>query len=48
MYKLLDKYWDQFLYMIDHSQPQHWIMVLAGVILVGYLLLKSMGSKPHY
>jgi len=44
----IEKYWYDLLYIIDHSEPQHWVMVLAGVIVVGYACMKSIGARSHY
>jgi hypothetical protein len=44
----MDKYVYEVLYVIDHMEPQHWLMVLAGVIAVGYLCMKGIGSRSHY
>ena len=39
----VERYWNNFLLYIDHMQPSDWILVLAGVIVVGFVFLKSMG-----
>jgi len=39
---------DQIICFIDNMEPQHWLYALAGVLLVGYLCLKSLGTKLHY
>jgi hypothetical protein len=38
----------QVVDFIEQMEPQHWVYVLAAVILVGYLCLKSVGNRLHY
>jgi len=44
----MEKAVDEVLYFIDNMEPQHWLYVLAGALLVGYLCMKSLGTKLHY
>ncbi len=44
----MDRYVDLVLNYINHMEPQHWIIALAAVILVGFLCLRSMGARSHY
>ena len=44
----MDKLLDEVLLFVNHMQPQHWILVLAGVIVVGFVCMKGMGSRSHY
>ncbi len=39
---------DEVLTFIDQMAPQHWIIVLAVAIGLGFLCLKSIGSRPTY
>jgi hypothetical protein len=44
----MEKFAYQVLDFIERMEPQHWVYVLAGVILIGYLCLKSVGQRSHY
>ena len=44
----MDRFVDEVLYFIDNMEPRHWVLVLGGVIVVGYMCMKSMGTKLHY
>jgi hypothetical protein len=44
----MDRIANEVLSFIDQMEPQHWVYVLAGVILIGYLCLKTMGTKLHF
>jgi hypothetical protein len=44
----MERIFDEVLYFIDNMEPRDWVLVLGGVILIGYLCLKSIGSKLHY
>ena len=39
---------DEVLSLVNHMEPQHWVFVLAGVIVVGVVCMKGMGSRSHY
>jgi hypothetical protein len=39
---------DEVLSFINQMEPQHWLFVLAGVIVVGVVCLKGMGARSHY
>lgn len=39
---------NEVLYFVERMQPQHWLIALAGVIVVGLVCLKGMGSRSHY
>jgi hypothetical protein len=36
-----------FLYWIDTLQPHHWVMILAGVIIVGAICMKGAANRSH-
>lgn len=44
----MERFFDHVLLFINRMEPQHWIFVLAGVILVGFACLKGMGTRSHY
>jgi len=44
----MQKYVNELLWIIDHMEPHHWVLVLGGVIVVGLVCLKSMSAKSHY
>ena len=38
----------EFLHCIDRMTPQAWLIVLAGVILVGIVCMRGFGSRSGY
>ncbi len=44
----MEKIADEVLSFINHMEPRHWVLVLAGVILFGVICMKSVGSRSHY
>ena len=39
---------DEVLSFVNEMTPQHWLFALAGVIVVGFVCMKGMGSRSHY
>jgi len=39
---------DEALSLINQMEPQHWLFVLVGVIVVGFACMKGVGSRMHY
>ena len=35
----------EVLWWINHLQPHEWVMLLAGVIVVGAICMKGIGGK---
>jgi len=33
---------------VGHLGPQGWLLVLAGVIIVGVICMRGFGSRSHY
>jgi hypothetical protein len=33
---------------LDHMTIQHWLYLLAGVIVVGFMTLRGIGSRSQY
>ena len=46
--RIMEKIANEVLSFINHMEPQHWLFVLAGVIVVGFVCMKGMGSRSHY
>jgi hypothetical protein len=44
----MEKIVNQVLSGINHMEPQHWLFVLAGMVVLGLLCMKGMGSRSHY
>jgi hypothetical protein len=44
----MEKITSEVLSFVEHMEPQHWLFVLAGMIVVGVLCMKGMGSGSHY
>ena len=38
---------DEVLSFVNHMEPQHWVLALAGVIVVGFVCMKGVGSRTH-
>ncbi len=36
----------EVLHFINNLQPHEWVMILAGVIVVGAVCMKGMGRSP--
>ena len=45
---MMEKIVDEVLYFISHMEPQHWVLALAGVIVVGIVCMKGMGTRSQY
>ena len=41
-------YANDLLIYINRLEPQHWMVILAGVIVVGLVCMKGMGSRSSY
>ncbi len=39
---------DEVLSFVNEMAPQHWLFVLAGAIVLGFVCMKGMGSRSHY
>ena len=39
---------DEVLSFVNQMQPQHWVFALAGVIIVGFVCMKGMGSRANF
>ena len=44
----MEKISNEILAFISHMQPRDWLFAVAGVIVVGIICLKGMGSRSHY
>ena len=44
----MEKILNEVLYFVNQMQPQHWVLALAGVIVVGFACMKGMGSRSSY
>ncbi len=44
----MERFASEVLSFINHMEPQDWLFVLAGMIVVGVLCLKGMGSRSQY
>lgn len=44
----MEKIANQVLSIIDQMEPRHWVFLLAGVIVVGVVCMKGMGSRSQY
>lgn len=42
----MERFEYEVLYWINHLQPHHWVMLLAGVIVVGAVCMKGIGGRP--
>jgi len=38
----------ELLYWINNLQPHHWVMILAGAVVIGTIFLKSAGNKSRF
>jgi hypothetical protein len=38
----------EIMYFVNNLAPHHWLMLLAGVIVIGSICMKSAGSKSHF
>ena len=39
---------NQLSNVINRMDPRHWVLVLGCVIIVGFVLLKGVGSRANY
>jgi len=44
----MEKIANEVLFFIDRMESQHWLIALAGVIVVGLVCMKGMGARSHY
>ena len=40
--------WKDLLRLIDKMGPQEWLLVLAGVIILGLFCMRGFGSRSDY
>ena len=45
---MMERIVNEVLSFVDRMESQHWLIALAGVIVVGLLCLKGMGSRSDY
>ena len=43
----MEKITIEVLSFINHMEPRHWLYALAGVIVVGVVCMKGMGSRSR-
>jgi hypothetical protein len=43
----MERFEYELMRWIDNLQPHEWIMILAGVIVVGAVCMKGLGSRPN-
>jgi hypothetical protein len=41
----VERFENEVLYYVDRMEPYDWVMVLAVVIVVGFVCMKGMGSR---
>ena len=41
-------FYREIMRYLDHLSPQGWLLVLAGVIIVGLICMRGYGSRSHY
>ena len=44
----MDRYWQDFLLLIDRMGTQEWMLVLGGVIILGLFCMRGFGSRSGY
>ena len=44
----MEKLADEIVSFIEHMEPHHWMLALAGLIVVGVVCMKGIGSRSHY
>lgn len=44
----MDSMVDEVLRFIDQMEPEHWLLALAAAIVLGYVLMKGVGSRSQY
>ena len=45
---LMGHFYREAMRYFDHLSPQGWLLVLAGVIVVGLICMRGFGSRSHY
>ena len=38
---------NEVLSVINQMEPRHWVLVLAGMVVVGLVFLKGMGARSN-
>lgn len=44
----MEKIANEVVSFIEHMEPHHWVLVLAAVVVVGFVCLKSIGTRTNY
>jgi hypothetical protein len=44
----LNRIFQHIMVYADRLSPQHWVLVLAGMVVVGWFCLRGFGSRSHY
>jgi hypothetical protein len=44
----LQRLYHHILRQADYLGPQHWVLILVGIILLGVFLLRGFGSLAKY
>ena len=42
----MERFEYEVLHIINNLQPHEWVMILAGVIIVGAVCMKGIGNRP--
>ncbi len=44
----IEHYANQFLRFCERMEPQHWGLVLIGMVLFGFFCMRGFGSRSNY
>ncbi len=44
----MEKYVNEVLDFINQMEPRHWVFVAAGMIVVGLMCMRGMGTRSNY
>jgi hypothetical protein len=44
----LQRLYHQVLQQAGNLGPQHWVLILVGIIILGAILLRGFGSRAKY
>jgi hypothetical protein len=42
------QFYDAVMRVAEHMGPQDWVLVLAGLVIFGWLCLRGFGSRSSY
>ena len=44
----MNQYFHKVMRFLEHIDPQEWLLVICGVVIVGLVCMRGFGSRRYY